>query len=470
MKYLPNLFRKLPLVLLTILMWFPSAFTHAQNSPLTITEANIQIGYVLLGQCSDVSADGVMVAVRGLGVYDLASGIERFPFVDNRNLHATFSPDGRYVQVQQHGIYRVETGELVHEIERFGIFSDNGRYIAVFRDFDELGYLYDLDEQRQVFEFSHYGGRQLADFSPDGRYLAIQGDAVYDLTTEEPHFMLEKNSGLFGYSPDGEYLSAGGKLYNLETGAATIDRLAVGWDFHPSEPLVIANNGVYTFSGQHVLQTSSTGFFSPDGRYVAFHNDGVYEVGTWNRLFDIQGSVIEFNAQGSLLLVDRYPEATGWYDLATSEYRELAFSPQFSHDGVLITDRFCTSCPALDPLTGALHYQDSGYGIFTNDRRYMVSNDYFKIGLYEHTYCRVYSAASSEWSNRTGQIIAQDVNVHEAPRTTSWTVTSGSGQWLVAARNPEADWYLVRTDAGIYGWVSASLVRVVNLPDELPIV
>src|SRR6266496_1553749 len=100
--------------------------TFAQDSHPSITEDNIQIGYVLNGQCSDISGDYRNVIARGNGVYELATGKRLFSFNDSENRYALFSPGGHYAMVDEEGIFDVQTGELVMSLEHhsYGIFSN----------------------------------------------------------------------------------------------------------------------------------------------------------------------------------------------------------------------------------------------------------------------------------------------------------------------------------------------------------
>ena len=84
--------------------------------------------------------------------------------------------------------------------------------------------------------------------------------------------------------------------------------------------------------------------------------------------------------------------------------------------------------------------------------------------------CLVYGSVQNLWPYRSGIIqTEQRINIYNSPSIDATAIGSFRGEAVVSAQTADGFWYKVFSQEDVQGWVSASAVSIVAIPDELPI-
>ncbi|MCU0465524.1 MAG: WD40 repeat domain-containing protein [Anaerolineae bacterium] len=210
-----------------------------------------------------LSPDETTVAVRRDGVYDLPSGTKRFDLPETG--WDNYSPDGRYLFVSGHGLYDVQTGEIL-------IPTDNSIH------------------NRSVWDT----------FSPDGR-LFVDGNIVYDLNTLEQvatldraRFMDDSEEPIYGGL---EFVNEGRWLYFKRFDTEQEVGVSIYVDVETWE--TILDGGDYP-PGMGIR-------FSPDYTRYAVGGEGVFSYTAGEKLFDLPRGDVAFNEDSSAIMITTFP-------------------------------------------------------------------------------------------------------------------------------------------------------------------
>lgn len=222
---------------------------------------------------------------------------------------ASFSPDGRVIVTgDSRGavyIWDAESGELINQIERLGIgeiervaYSPDGQHILVAGD----GVWVLNAATGDVIHELDSGVSADAEYSPDGSLIATAGfrsvPKIFDAESgSQLHIIMGETTSLVRFSPDGQTLLTGTRLWNLAKGS---DSLV--WDVE-NETLFLELEG----PGGHDLS------FSPDSQFLAGigwigpMNLGLLvwdvETGVLLDTFDVEvGEFIRYSPDGEMII------------------------------------------------------------------------------------------------------------------------------------------------------------------------
>jgi hypothetical protein len=226
---------------------------------------------------SAISPAGRFIVSRGLQdtgafVFDLQTGETILEDeADHGFDDAKFSPSGRLLAIAGLGVFEMPSGALLIEGDVGTTFSPQEIHVAggtVVVDLlaDEI--VLTFDEARPAF------------FTPDGRYLAVESEGVYDITTQAMLFSLPDDAEI-SMSHDGRHVAVQSRgWYSIPDGSITrIDD--VGDNDYESPPL-----------------------FSRDDQVVAFDGVGIYAVETGRRLAAYPHDFVAFGITRPLVLVE----------------------------------------------------------------------------------------------------------------------------------------------------------------------
>lgn len=415
----------------------------AQQARPIITPENItqlEPAY-FLPDCFHFSPDSQYIAGY-TRIYDLSRGIIHF----SRSITSRgevpwepfrFSPDSQFFVAYDDGVYTTATVEQHFTIAHDSFaFSPDSQLIAV----AEEG-VYDVLSGEKLFVIGSdpaYLGTELA-FSPDSRLLVVEGDAVYDVANRWRLFEINGN-GVF--SPDGNWLfMRGGVLFDTRTWERPYATGSGGFD--PSFSLnnrwlAVPNDGVYEIASgeRHFTFGPNPAVFSPDGLLMAVRHVGVYSVGDWQAMLTFvspeqgEGYIPFFSLDGRLLAV---PD-DGIYDTQTWE-QVLDFAVFF--------------------------------GEIPND--VILSPDATQLAVRNNTSCTIYNLLGDANVQQQFGVasLAGTTNIRQRPSSSSAVIASTELPLAVLAQNADASWYKVDYSEQI-GWVAASVVEIVFLPESLP--
>jgi hypothetical protein len=435
-----------------------------------ITEGNIQIGYIIPGICGSFSPDSTLLGIPQMGVYDLATGEQKFPFlvsapqINIEDDRTEFSSDGRYVLVPGDGVYDVESGERLFTLWRDAIFSPDSRFVAIMTENDAVQ-MYDLQQQAVHFQIDRVAtlGRNAASFSLDNRWVGISYKGVYDLATGEQVIRNGVGGGIF--SPDNQYVMSGatGGVYMLPSGEQIAHISIAAGNFNSDSTLVAASEGVYSLpSGDKLFSIDhKKSLLSPDGQYLLVDDDGIYRVDTWERVLD--GEFNDFSPDSQWAIVQGFSTgSTTFVNIESGQRQDLPFRSvrRFSPDVQLAIN---TGSDAYDLYTFKRRFVETGYGFFSPDGLYMVVPEF---GDNRQNYCVVYSMARDGWETRHTLVHAEQVNVRESPNEQASVIGSGSGDWLVIDQTSDNQWHKVRGGRNLFGWAAASVLTVIHQPSS----
>lgn len=265
-----------------------------------------------MGGAPKFSADGRYVAANYMGVYDIAND-RLLRNARSSEEYLAFSPDGRLIAgrgLQGTGAYLmdIQTGETILQDESGrefdeAKFSDNSASLAIAgvgviavpykafyiegdvgTTFDHTGIfnaggsiVVDVLAKLTLLQFE---APRRAFFTPDGDYLAVENEGVYDMTTKELIFSLPDDRTI-ALSHDGRRVAV----------------QSVGWYEIPSGNITRIDD-----VGENDFETPP--IFSNDDNVVAFDGVGIYAVETGRRLTVYPHDFIAFSITRPLALVE----------------------------------------------------------------------------------------------------------------------------------------------------------------------
>lgn len=434
---------------------------------LPISVSNLTPGYALKGKCGNFSPDSKLVVVSHQGVYDVASGKQRFPF---QGINPHFSPDGTLVAVYNDGVYEVATGK-----RRFSLSLPDSRDLqSSLRISDNIRYtkdflLFSSDNQLlAVFEDGVYetaSGRKLysitrdATFSPDSRLIDTNG-GIRDARTGA---MIAELEGGAQFSPDGSVVAIRGKgVYDTVNFIQLFPLRPVVWrdigGMDPYSPKSIADNGFTDFS--------------PDSKLLAVSGEGVFEIATREKLFNLrQAGFVHFSPDGKLVSNETFV-----YDIVSRTYLRGVFYPRaFSPDSNLI---FAGDSKFYDLTT----HQESER-LYNEIVQFSPDGTLLAVNM-QGPVCFLYGAEDSKWPFRSGLITVKEgpVFVRPEPNKDEWDsyfqppFITANDRLTVLSQTPDHQWYrIILENLGLTdrtpdsGWIMANETDSIFMPADLPI-
>ncbi len=318
------------------------------------------------------SSDSAFVGASKKGIYDLRNGQLALALSSDSYW---FSPDSRFVATSADGVYELASGKKVVSVDGSiqGVFSHDSHYVALVGD--RVGAtVYDLTSGQRVFSDPRQKQSGVAaSFSPDGKYLAVVNDGLYQVATgkvivQTSDIVFTSDSALAG-TLNGVFDLTSGKRILPETMAKDSDmassyftndgqyaviqtiesattpsgdvQITTVYDIQTRKPLIqikAPDNGKLIYP-EVVL--------SPDGQSLALWQDGVYDVASGKKRFSI--------------------------DAKTSTYFPYLWHPSFSfsQDNSVLFD---PNVGAYDVHTGNLRFGMGVLGYASNDGR-LISDD-----------------------------------------------------------------------------------------------
>lgn len=93
------------------------------------------------------------------------------------------------------------------------VFSPNGRWLAIGSFLPNIVTIVDVNSKKIINEMGNVGNCWGLNFSPDGKWLFVNGSRLYETETWEGKFFLDGSIGKYylRFSPDGRWLTAGGR-------------------------------------------------------------------------------------------------------------------------------------------------------------------------------------------------------------------------------------------------------------------
>ncbi|GEM_PF-4037927 len=248
------------------------------------------------------------------------------------------------------GVFDIVTGEKLLDIgDIFDMIPDTN-YV--------IGYdgVYDLTTGDNIINLDNVDPRSL---SPDNAYFAVNGVGIYDVETWELIIVPERIYFRPLFSPDGKYILLGSDLYDLTTREIVLADVSPGngisGQFSPRGTfLADPSRGIFNLitwewvyedepfpDDPDVLWVAALGdgVFSPDETLLAMHN-GVFSTHTWERIFETESGTDtnRFSADSHYLYID--------------------------DDAVYNVN------------TGQPLFSVWGYGLFTSDSEFFINIDY----------------------------------------------------------------------------------------------
>jgi hypothetical protein len=233
------------------------------------------------------------------------------------------SPGGTLAAVEDHGLYRLDTGERLYAIGGAPKFSADGRYVAS----DYLG-VYDVAGDRLIRNAR--ASEEYSAISPDGRLIVsrgLQGTGafVFDMQTGETIIEDESGHGFedANFSPSGRLLAiAGVGVFEMPDGPPLIEG-DVGTTFSPYELHIGGGSIIADIYANEILLSFDEArrvFFTPDNHYMAVENEGLYDLPTMEMVFSLpDDSAIAMSHDGRTLAV----QPVGWYKIPGGEITRI---------------------------------------------------------------------------------------------------------------------------------------------------
>ncbi|MEO1166701.1 MAG: hypothetical protein AAFV98_23180, partial [Chloroflexota bacterium] len=243
--------------------------------------------------------------------------------------------------------------------------------------------------------------------------------------------------------------------------------------------LAVEQDGIYTLpDGEKVFTTTDgwTANFSSDGTVVGFADDGIYEVGTWEKLFNIEGGL-----QGPYFTLDsEYVFVNEWgvYQVEIGElleipYRYFQVSPNndlfiSSYDGIYELDTWnkLVTFETLSPSPPFASYNAEQTVI-----AYQYINREFEDSL--NSACLLYGVAGANWAYRSGLVQSDSlISAYNVPDGNEMNQISGF--IVVYAQTQDNTWYKVTMGNSFEGeltpiWIRADDVTPISMPEGIPI-
>jgi hypothetical protein len=460
------------LSLIGIVLWFSVSFgqeTIGQTHFARITLENlseVELGYALPTGCGDFSPDGMLMAVSGDGLYDLATGQRRFAVSGTKGTILEFSPDGHFLAIYDDGLYEISSGEMVLDFSgKSPFFSPDGTLLAVSEDG-----LYDIQTREKVLQIAEqYGPYPNPIFSPDGTLLAATRDHVYDIVNMRKLYATDGFE--LSFSQDSKWLITNKGIYDARTGELKIPvcKYCGAAISMSGSLLAIAGDGVYElpsfvkrFDIGNADKYLDTPEFSPDETIVI--SDAAYDVGTGERLASVTVPGV-FSQDGSFFAAewDNLYDTTTWDAIVELErYAYFALSDSVvvvGWDGIYATS---TGSRFNSVAQGYVRFNSS-------DNLITVIDDWIPARKFQipTKYCLIYGLPNSDWPFRSGLAhVGERTNLRESPNLNSAIVTTTSDTDLpIFATTAARDWYRVDDNS----WVAARVVQTISLPDDVPI-
>jgi hypothetical protein len=353
------------------------------------------------------SLDSAFAGVANKGIYDLRSGQLIL------SLHSkdySFSPDSRFVIAWMDGVYELPSGRQVVSANGLSAtaFSADNRYVALIGTDDSV---YDLSTGQQVFSAPTGKGVRTwvslspATFSPDGNYLSVESDGIYQVATgkkvvQTGAFSFNVNSAIVATALGVFDLASGNRIYpetlaNDTTAYSKFSsdgKIAVILTYEPpARPTDAIITTVFDIQARKIvfqIRTPPEGrvyfdaILSPDGKSLAVWHDGVYDVATGKKRFAVDpkgGSTelttapLSFSKDNSLLYVS--DEAA--YDIQTGAVRFAMHGNTLdaifgvSNDGRLLSDLvgvydFATG---IRLASGEVYFSETGNKTAVSDKQ-----------------------------------------------------------------------------------------------------
>jgi hypothetical protein len=428
-------------------------------------------GFAITGSCGGFSRDGRLIETYSSGVYDLSLGTKLF----SSSGYSQFSPDSQLFADSETGeIIDVNTGEVLFTTQGDSpFFSPDGNLIISGNDA-----VYETSTGNRLYTINDF-----AQLSPSSKYLAINRNGVFE--TSSGTMLIETDASVWDvrFSDDDKYVVINGEsVYEMATQSLLFTLESTGYSFPPqvdfspdSHYLAVEQIGVYSvLDGEKVFSTDGwTVNFSNNGQMLGIADDGIYEVGTWRKLFDVAGGLQGpyFSPNDELAFVYEW----GIYRVATGELFEIATYPQISPDGQMI---IVPRDGIYDANTWVRIYSLEGIGqagpFYTfNLEQTLMTMTY---NTYQDTLneaCMIYGISGNEWPYRSGLVYAeQTITAYSAP--SGQEVGTIGNNLIVFSQTNDGEWLRISigetSSSGLDLWVKASEVTPLSLPDGIPIV
>lgn len=460
------------LLILSLICFVASITGQAQEKITADNVSELEFGYALPGSCLEFSANNQYIATASGGIYEVATGVLLFA----NQTHVKFSSDSELFADEATGnVINLETEavEFTTVANRSNFVQDD-QYLVV--DADGV---YDVATGEKLYSIA---GR--ARFSPTLDYLLVDGTGVLELATGDVVLPSDTDMGNAIFSQDDAYIflvngsvfeiSTGIKLFTTQLGEFSVSHAA----FSPnSEFVAVENVGVYTVpDGELVFETDGwTPNFSDSGRLLGITSDGIYEVGTWEKLMDIQGDPFEpiFSKDESVVLIIY----DGFYNLQTGAHLEQpVIWPYFSPDEMLIAnvDDGVYATATFEKLLEMSQSKFPGNYLVFNSIQTRARLTYFNeaYGQNVNEACMIYGLPGTQWAYRSGLVHAPEpITAYSSPNGDA--VTEIANELIVFSQTEGSEWY--RITLGEYFkpmpdlWVKAEDVTAVSLPGGIPI-
>ena len=425
------------------------AGSYAQSEPpRTIgaeTLGELELGFVVWADfCDAFSADDRLLSnydlVTGQQLYDVynyANGTEPFSNVSitqpevvadlSPESHISHEqlyvrPDSNLLVIQRLGVFELMTGRKEIDFYGYATLSDDGSFFAIAGDG-----LYRTADRSLVMPLSG-DSPSSPSISPDNKFIAVDGEGLYEIASGERLFSLPDGLGVF--SPDSHWLAlTSGDVYDVQTG----ERLIRSDDDTPFSIPAFSDDGRWlavadalydtnTFEKAFDFVMRTHAVFSPDSQFVVGLL-GIYAIPSGEQVFELRGTAANFSADGSLVAT----AGGNLYSAETGEVtRQMLGVPTFSPRGTLLS-------------------------------------------VWVSPYCLIYGLPEHSYPYRSGLVQPYSgANIRSTPSLSGAVLRSTSDLLVVTAQTADGSWLKVAYE-DVVGWVSAEAVRIVEMPEGVPI-
>jgi hypothetical protein len=228
----------------------------------------------------------------------------------------------------------------------------------------------------------------------------------------------------------------------------------------------MGGDGVYdvAIGARRFAVKSSYAKFSPDATVLLVGGDGVYDVATGQLRFTLlEQTAGVFNPDGTLLV-----SGSNVYEVATGAVRfkvKQDFA-RFSPDGALLV---VSGDAIYDVVTGTRLFNIQEYFLnpFSPDQGLLAVTS-AALG----TPCAILGPADYKWPYRAGIVTVNgDIVIRGEPSMSAKPLGKGhfEGEVIVFARTSDSQWYKLLDKKGTVVWLSAKDVKVISMPDGVPV-